>query len=145
MHGMSRVHQTNPEVNSQAPIPAPDAVYTASVQSSDLLEQIHRRAGSRGHGGTCERKHERKAWAVPLEIAVIESGIERRLKVITHDVSLGGFAFVADSYIHIGVVVAACFTDLRDKPTMSGIVRSCEHLQGVKHRVGVEFAARHRA
>lgn len=92
------------------------------------------------------RQHTRKKWAVDLEVVVIEKQGEmtqqRLIKVQTIDISLGGFAFHFNQFLHVGTCLAARFKALPHEPILTGQVRSCVSIGGVKHRIGIEFTKR---
>jgi len=92
------------------------------------------------------RTHSRKKWSVAMEVLVIEGrgdgAQHRKIKVETTDISLGGFAFYFDHFLHPGTALAAQFTALPSQPVLKGIVRSCISAGGMKHRIGVQFIQR---
>lgn len=101
-------------------------------------------AQHKAEGGNSRRKHERHSWSVPLRITVTspETNHERTLNVVSHDISKGGFSFVADHYIHPESQVTTTFNSLPNKPVIAGTVRSCFLADGMSHRVGVQFVDR---
>ncbi len=125
-------------MGQQEPDPTPET--TAEEVLAALRERY------RDAGGSDNRRHERYAWTVPLSLTIEEtgdSGVDsREVVVTTHDISLGGFAFIARSYVHPGSVISARFDTLPGKPRLVGVVRNCIHLSGALHRVGVQFTAK---
>ena len=93
--------------------------------------------------GLDNRAHPRHRWSAVLALTVEESTdqftSQRQIKVTTGDLSAGGFSFVHRQYIHLGTIVTACFEALRQRPTLSGVVRSCIATDGGRYRVGVQF------
>ena len=53
--------------------------------------------------------------------------------------STGGFAFIFDAAVSSGSTIRAQFDSLPGKPQIAGIVRSCVHICGTQHRIGVEY------
>ena len=94
-------------------------------------------------GGRDLRQHERHVWAAWLTVELEETtdlGVRRwMIRVITCDVSIGGFAFTYHRYVHPGTRVRAHFDALPGKPKTVGIVRHCTHTGGARYRVGVQF------
>lgn len=93
--------------------------------------------------GHRERRHERRAWAVPLTVRLEErcgdSVRTRDIEVTSHNISAGGFAFVYNQYVYEGTIVRVQFDTLPRKPKLTGVVRNCILLGGRQHRVGVQF------
>ena len=87
------------------------------------------------------RKSIRHYFTVPLVVQLQDKrmGAMRTIRVATNNVSSGGFAFIFDANIEPGEVVRAQFETLPGKPCITGVVRSCVHLCGTQHRIGVEF------
>lgn len=89
------------------------------------------------------RAHPRHAWNVQLELEISENvgtiATRRKVKVTTQDLSVQGFGFLYNQFIHPGTTVHARFDSLPSKPMLTGTVRSCTMVSGVQHRVGVEF------
>jgi len=59
--------------------------------------------------------------------------------VVTQDISRGGFSFLYSQYLPEGALIMATFDMLPGTPVIQGVVRSCQFLEGMKHRVGVAF------
>ena len=93
-----------------------------------------------------KRDQDRRACQVPLTVAFEEKtseGVRRRtVEVVTHDISRGGLSFIFRSYVHLGTVVRTRFMGLANAPEIIGTVRSCIHICGGMHRVGVQFEQR---
>lgn len=129
---------------SPPPAEAP-AAGRGSVESQRILKQLSdQHAGAGGGGkGFKDRKHERRAWAVPLTVMLEERTGQfhrsREVEVTTHNISVGGFAFVYNQYVHAGTIVKVQFDTLPNKPKLTGVVRNCAFLSGRQHRVGVQF------
>ena len=109
-------------------------------------EVIQALADQRGQEITTQerRKQARHDWDVKLSLEIEEEdqwqAVSRRtIEVITKDLSTGGFAFIHSQFIHPGSRVRARFDVLPHRPILSGVVRSCVKIEGVRHRVGVEF------
>lgn len=92
--------------------------------------------------GDDRRENQRHSWQVPMTLEVADAGFTnaREIKITTMDLSKGGFGFSFDQYIYPGSLTRSCFETLPNKPVLCGIVRSCVHLRGSTHRVGVEFS-----
>jgi hypothetical protein len=96
------------------------------------------------------RQHQRHNWVTQLTVELEEkselSVRRREVRVMTCDVSAGGFSFIYRRYVHLGTCVRVRFDSLPSRPRMIGVVRNCRHMNGTTHRVGVEFvdALRHK-
>lgn len=116
---------------------------SARADSSDAV--IKTLASRHAPRGPQQREHERHSWTVSLSLTLIERSTagarERHLDVVTHDISRGGFSFVARCYVHPGTVVSARVEALPNRPVLRGVVRNCAHIRGSDHRVGVQFLA----
>ena len=66
-------------------------------------------------------------------------GGTRTIRAATSNISAGGFAFIFDTLISPGATVRAQFDSLPGKPQIAGLVRSCVHICGTQHRIGVEY------
>ncbi len=106
----------------------------------EVVEELRRHA--RGERRT--RRHARHAWRVRLKVVICnqpDSGPSpRAVTVMTCDISLSGFSFLFNQYVHPGTRVYPCFETLPSRPVMKAVVRDCVHVEGRQHRVGVEFA-----
>ncbi len=113
-----------------------------TLTAEELMEALKRKHGLRAdeHRG---RRHPRHVWRCQLRVVVQEcsDGLVQRREVVveTCDVSSSGFAFVSRQFVHVGTIVYPHFDCLPNRPLMKGIVRYCHHLEGQRHRVGVEF------
>lgn len=92
------------------------------------------------------RRRARYRCRVRVELTLIEpSGVfesRRTATVTTCDVSVDGFSFLWDGFVHPGTAVQARFGSLPNHPVLTAVVRYCTHVEGRRHRVGVEFVAR---
>ncbi|MCA9255494.1 MAG: PilZ domain-containing protein [Phycisphaerales bacterium] len=87
-----------------------------------------------------KRGSDRYAWKIKLHVTIVDpSGARREIDVTTHDLSIGGFSFIFNQYVHNGTVVIACIKALPQKPLVLCVVRNCVHVKGAMHRVGVNF------
>jgi hypothetical protein len=90
-----------------------------------------------------ERRHIRRTWVITLDIQVEERSVARirtrDLRVITRDLSRGGFSFTFGYLIHPGSLVRVRFDTLPGKPVLTGTVRHCHHEHGTEHHIGVQF------
>jgi len=120
----------------------PEATPTGPVTPAtpqELLAALQRQS----RGGGRVRRHQRHPWQAKmslfLELQCEGAFYRRKLHVVTHDISVGGFSFTCEQYVHAGTVVYARFEQLPKRPVLKGIVRNCAHLERRVHRVGVEF------
>lgn len=85
------------------------------------------------------RMHDRKSWAGPAKVYILEERQLRVLEVSTMDLSQGGLCFVCKPYIYAGTEL------LFEKQGPGGLFRVCSRVQNVDlngdgmHRVGVQF------
>ncbi len=100
-----------------------------------------RRCGKAGQLRTCPRYSWQSRIPVVLEESTAGKARRRPALVRTLDISSGGFAFEFDQYIHPGTIVHVALRALGRNPLRRGVVRACVHINGRKHRVGVEFCA----
>jgi hypothetical protein len=76
---------------------------------------------------------------VALTLWILEQhGSQRRIDVITSDLSRGGFSFTFNQFIYPGSSIRAWIEGLA-RPVLSGLVQDCVHLSGCDHRVSVQF------
>lgn len=89
------------------------------------------------------RRQLRRVWNTMLDLELTEQDGSRRrhVRVQTLNLSSGGFAFLHRQFIHPGTRVRAEFQALPGKPIIEGVVRACDQLGGMEHRVGVQFIA----
>lgn len=90
------------------------------------------------------RTHPRYHWHSRVPIVLEDpspNGLRSRRAALVHtvDLSTNGFAFEFDQYVHPGTIIYAAFHVLKRNPQRRGVVRSCVHVNGIRHRVGVEF------
>jgi hypothetical protein len=112
-----------------------------TMNPKELAAALQRRCGVRPGQGP-GRRHQRHPWQCQLQITIqdsIGSRHLRRIEAETIDVSIGGFGFVSSHFIYIGTIIFARLACLPSRPVVKGIVRNCQHLEGRRHRVGVEF------
>lgn len=111
---------------------------------AELLHVLRRRGQGRRTGPV--RRRARYRCRVRVEVTLIEQtsvgSSSRAATVTTGDVSVDGFSFLWDGFVHPGTAVQARFGSLPDHPVLTAVVRSCTHVEGRRHRVGVEFVAR---
>lgn len=117
----------------------------AASASAPVPDQPDRIAKLRRSGEARRlRAHQRYCWRsrVPIVLEEPSSDGMRRRQALVHtlDLSAGGFAFEFDQYVHPGTIVHAAFQALKRNPQRRGVVRSCVHVSGTTHRVGVEFS-----
>ncbi len=102
-----------------------------------LIEVLRRQPPPRG--GSRLRQHERIRCAVPSTVFIDTPGTTAPpLKVITDDVSAGGFAFVCERHLAIGTPIRIQFGAL-ESPPLQAVVRHCTSIDGVRHRVGARL------
>ena len=113
-----------------------------TVQSARSLAAILNKNAATAKKHHC-RRHERHACETPVHIELDEEHplgtAARTLSAMTIDLSAGGMAFESESYVHPGTTLVARFEKLANQPSVRGVVRSCIHLGGRRHRIGVEF------
>ncbi len=111
------------------------------IPPEELMQILSRQQPLTG-GHVHPRQHERHAWRVQRRLILVECGrMGRRLDldVVTEDISKGGFAFVCQQYVPPGTIVFLGLEVMAPSAIVKGIVRNCVHVQGRKHRVGVQF------
>ena len=115
-----------------------------STKESAKFEQIQRAFAT--NRGQVERAHERRQITAPAEITIQEpEGSSRTIKAKIGDISAGGFSFNAGSFVHPGTLLTAVLPLPTGPLTLSGIARSCRHVEGSIHRIGVEIIKRDQA
>ena len=91
----------------------------------------------------CESRQPRKEWTASLAVTIEQDNgsrlMRREVTVTTRDVSRNGFSFVYRQFVQPGATVKAKFDMLPHQPLLIGVVRNCVLLEGMEHRVGVEF------
>lgn len=116
-------------------------VNTWRPSPEELVHTLRRRAEGRRPGPL--RRRARYRCRVRVAVTFVELGLEgrrtREAVVTTCDVSVNGFSFMWDGYIHPGSAVQARFKSLPNRPLLTAKVRCCTHVEGCRHRVGVEF------
>lgn len=87
-----------------------------------------------------QRRAERHPWVAELTITIDDTGTDpRNLHVTSRDISRGGFSFMYRQFIAPGTAVGVRINKLPERGILRGIVRSCVHLGGILHRIGVQF------
>lgn len=118
---------------------------SSDVTPEHIIRAIDSQLGEHVEGRE-RREHERRKWKVQLDLVVEENaGTRRNVRVNTEDISVSGFGFLFNQFIHPGSLIEAYFEMLPGKPTLTGTVRSCVQLRGIKHRIGVQFESAERA
>ena len=129
----------------------PNVVYFSErdnkQSAEDVVDEVFRRLG-RGAPVANQRRHQRRSWSATITVTIEqtcnESVSRRAEQVKTHDISRNGFSFIYRQYIPVGAKVNAEFVMLPDQPVLKATVRSCTHIGGRDHRIGVEFDKIHR-
>ena len=110
--------------------------------AAEIVGQVFSRLGQ-NQTATNQRRRERRRWVVPLTIEIEQRGasdlIRSQAKVTTQDISQGGFSFAHRQFVAIGSIVRVRFDILPTKPLLHGVVRNCVLVEGMRHRIGVEF------
>jgi len=110
----------------------------ATTESSEAGREPGRRAGHRD-----ARKHARHPWEVLVDVELRENDetrtARRRIRVVTCDLSVGGFAFTHRHYIRPGTRLRVQLDRLPGRPRLAAAVRNCIYLRNAAHRIGVEF------
>lgn len=110
------------------------------VENQEVIEQL-RKEIDKSNGHRDQRTAERKPWVTQLTLLIADPlGKSRTVNVSSHDISTGGFSFIYKQFVHINTKVRAQFESLPGRPSLNGVVRSCIHVGGMHHRVGVQFA-----
>ena len=110
---------------------------------ADVVNEICERMGAVLVGEERRRQFERLPWLRRVPIWFVEETAAgrrtRKLHVLTHDISRGGFGFIIGEYLHPGTFVRAQFDCLPSRPVVTGVIRHCALLGGGQHRIGVQF------
>ena len=115
-----------------------------TLRAKEVVHALLRRHRTVADDGRTRRQR-RHEWRVRLRMAIQECSeelIHRReieIEIETCDLSASGFAFVSQQFLHVGTLVYPRFVTLPNRPVLKGIVRNCRHIEGRRHRVGVEF------
>ena len=111
--------------------------------TADLAEAILRaiQNAARARGPSENRESTRYHYCVPLTLHIDDPRKPgtRVIRAASSNLSIGGFAFIFDAAISNGSTVRAQFDSLPGKPQIGGLVRSCVHICGTQHRIGVEY------
>jgi hypothetical protein len=103
--------------------------------------------GRLGHGSPvrCQRREARKLWRTDIKVEIEPPdgamAPRRHVEVQTMDISRNGCSFLFRQFVAVGSRVHMILEMLPAKPTLVGEVRNCRLLEGMMHRVGVEFIA----
>jgi hypothetical protein len=116
---------------------------TLFAAAQDILRAIEAAGRARnGAGpGPDSRLATRYCYCVPMTLHIDDprSAATRIIRAATSNISTGGFAFIFDAAVSLGSTIRAQFDSLPGKPQIAGIVRSCVHICGTQHRIGVEY------
>ncbi len=110
------------------------------VESAELAD-----AESAGELPWEQRASDRQGWRVWIRVVIVQGGVGRgwtrnEIRVETCDLSRGGFSFFYPQYVPPGTWIE-CEVELKGQTVMIvGQVRDCYHVDGVRHRVGVQFS-----
>jgi len=132
------------------PVNTPDRSFLDDLRASEafveptadqLEERLFRRA-EEPHDVPDERSSERHAWVTDLTITISDtSKIPRSLIVTSREISRGGFSFMFRQFIAPGTRVGVRINKLPARGVLHGVVRSCVHVGGIHHRIGVQFSS----
>lgn len=87
-----------------------------------------------------EREASRYPWVTKLAVRIVDpTGGIRDIEITTHDLSVGGFSFLYNQFLHNGTIVITHIKSLPNQPTIMCVVRNCVHVKGAIHRIGVRF------
>jgi hypothetical protein len=135
-----RITRTLPCGKGPAPMPETfNELHQMDTHPSEILRALEQQQAPASQPEA--RKSVRHYYTVPLVVQLQDrrAGAVRTIRVATNNVSAGGFAFIFDANVEPGATVRAQFDSLPGKPCITGTVRSCVHLCGTQHRIGVEF------
>lgn len=132
------------EAESAAAAPGLNAgsVPATSVNADAILRAIQSSSRNRNNvGGSEHRQATRYHYCVPMTLHIDDprKAGTRVIRAASSNISTGGFAFIFDAAISPGSTVRAQFDSLPGKPQIAGLVRSCLHICGTQHRIGVEY------
>jgi hypothetical protein len=91
-----------------------------------------------------QRAQERKGWQTTLKIVIVQGAagrgwIRHEFTVETCDLCRGGFSFFYPQYVPPGSWIEAEVEVKGQTVMIVGAVRDCYHVDGIRHRVGVQF------
>jgi hypothetical protein len=121
---------------------APGSSPASGVNADAILRAIQSSSRNRGNvGGSEHRQATRYHYCVPMTLHIDDprKAGTRVIRAASSNISTGGFAFIFDAAISPGSTVRAQFDSLPGKPQIAGLVRSCLHICGTQHRIGVEY------
>ena len=122
-----------------SPAPVPEAAQSV-VEQTRRQEDKGQSPAEKGQGTRNQRTAERQPFVTQLTILITDpNGKPRTLNVASHDISTGGFSFIHKQFVYQNTRVQVHFESLPGNPTLEGVVRSCIHVGGMHHRVGVQF------
>ena len=110
------------------------------AQPEAILRAIENLMRTR-NAGADSRAAVRHHYCVPMTLHIDDprSRSTRLIRAASSNISGGGFAFIFDAALTPGSTIRAQFDSLPGKPQIAGVVRSCVHICGTQHRVGVEY------
>lgn len=117
-------------VNAQ---PAGD-VNPRVIVAGETLATMHKRDGTRGRV-LSQRRHHRRPHTHEVTLTVDD----RRLEVVTLDLSAGGFSYLASEAIAEGTELTARFHHAPQTPPSRCVVRHCTRCDDGQYRIGVAF------
>ena len=104
-----------------------------------LLQQLD--AADKQDPGAAKRRATRKSWRKRLKMLIVEpAGNERRVEVVTRNLSGGGLSFLNNGYLHTG---SRCEMQLMTSDNawvdIQATVLRCRYVAGRVHEVGIRF------
>jgi hypothetical protein len=125
----------------------PERVYASakSINRSRVAKVVGDVFARLGHGRMvpCERREPRRVWRTRLQIEIEapEGSLSPRrvTEVQTHDISRNGCSFLYRQFLPAGSRIYMRIDMLPSRPVLVGEVRNCTLIEGMLHRVGVEF------
>lgn len=137
----ARKHSSPVAANSSKSGGAGDAPSVSPSQSvaDAILSAIQK--SSRTRNPAEHRQATRYHYCVPMTLYIDDPRARgtRIVRAASSNISNGGFAFIFDAALSPGSTVRAQFDSLPGKPQIAGLVRSCVHICGTQHRIGVEY------
>jgi len=127
----------------------PERVYAASdslerLRVDKVMGEVFARLGQ--HAAVrCERREPRRVWRTKLRIEIeppeAAMSPRREAEVETQDISRNGCGFLYRQFLPVGSKIYLRMDMLPSRPMLVGEVRNCVLVEGMMHRVGVEFVA----
>lgn len=122
--------------------PAAQADHELPASTDELTAALRRRRATMHDSGQF-RSTTRFVWKTRLRLRIQEGDHfgtrDRQIDVETADVSVRGFAFVYDQYLHAGTIVIARLEMLPRPLVVKAVVRGCHLIGGRQHRLGCQF------